>query len=160
MGDEVYTVYICNLPVSATVDILREKFSEYGDPVDVRIPNGNRRYAFVDYKNEEERKEAVEKGNGKIEIDGSTLTVEESKRKKIEHRSRDRDRDREYSRRDRDYSPRRRDSSPRYRRSRRDRYRDRDRDYSPPPRYRRRSYRDYSPSSPRRRSSRYDSDYD
>ena len=70
------TLYVGNLPYSATDDEVRELFASHGPVGDVRII-GNKGFGFVEIP-EENMAAAIESTNGK-EIGGRALTVNEAR---------------------------------------------------------------------------------
>ena len=70
------SLYIGNLPYSATEDGLRELFEPYGPIGEIRVIQ-NKGFGFVDIP-EENVAEAIEATNGK-ELGGRTLTVNEAR---------------------------------------------------------------------------------
>eukprot|EP01033_Poteriospumella_lacustris_P011505 gene11505-8189_t len=136
----MFTLKVDNISQGTNEDLLREKFSSFGDVGDVYIPRkrgstDNRGYAFVRFTTEEVGRRAMEGMTGQ-EIDGNVIGIQEAKQPRPENprqamREKDRAR-RGDDRRDDRRSDRRRDSRDRdYGRDRRDygRDRSRDRDY-------------------------------
>ncbi|KAG5457458.1 MAG: hypothetical protein BJ554DRAFT_2523 [Olpidium bornovanus] len=77
-------VYVKNLPYSATTADLRERFSPFGEIVDVRLPsdrehNNARGFAFIEFKSLDSVNSAVEATNNTY-FRGRTITVEVAKR--------------------------------------------------------------------------------
>lgn len=70
------TLYVGNLPYSATEDDVRALFEPYGPIAEIRII-GDKGFGFVEIP-EESMVEAIEATNGK-ELGGRTLTVNEAK---------------------------------------------------------------------------------
>ena len=70
------TLYVGNLPYSASEDEVREFFGSYGPVGDVRII-GNKGFGFVEVP-EENLAAAIEGTNGK-EMGGRALTVNEAR---------------------------------------------------------------------------------
>ncbi|KAJ1832277.1 hypothetical protein LPJ70_006588, partial [Coemansia sp. RSA 2708] len=76
---EVASVFVGNLPFSATTEALKDTFAEFGEVVDARIAMDNntgraRGFGYVDFASEEARDKAL--GSEYIELEGRQLRVD------------------------------------------------------------------------------------
>lgn len=79
----MFTLKVDNISQGTNEDLLREKFSSFGDVGDVYIPRkrgstDNRGYAFVRFTTEEDGRRAME-GMAGQEIDGNVIGIQEAK---------------------------------------------------------------------------------
>lgn len=78
----VATLFIRNLPPDTTEEILRNRFDQYGEVLQIRIPTtengGCRGFGFVDYATNDEAQKAIYEGN-KTELNGNLIVVERSR---------------------------------------------------------------------------------
>ncbi|KAJ2162356.1 hypothetical protein GGF46_000720 [Coemansia sp. RSA 552] len=77
---EVFPVFVGNLPFSATSEVMKDVFSEYGEVSGARVathPDGKARgFGYVDYATEEARDKALNASY--VEIDGRQLRLDKA----------------------------------------------------------------------------------